>query len=49
MQDPQLPKSTFYHTEPQWLGFRIIRPLEVPSAEEMQAIWNTGVDHDTYE
>lgn len=49
LQDPQLPKSPFYHTEPQWLGFRIIRPLEVPSAEEMHAIWNTGIDHDTFE
>ena len=42
MQDPQLPKSIWYHTEPTGLGFRIIRPLEIPSAEEMHALWNTG-------
>ena len=48
-QDPQLPKSIWYHTDAQWLGFRIVRPLEVPSPEEMHAIWNAGVDHDTLE
>ncbi len=47
--DPQLPKSIWYHTDAQWLGFRIVRPLEVPSAEEMNAYWNTGIDHDTLE
>ena len=43
------PKSIWYHTDALWLGFRIVRPLEVPSAEEMHAIWNTGLDHDTLE
>jgi len=28
-QDPQLPKSIWYHTDAQFLGFRIIRPLKV--------------------
>jgi formylglycine-generating enzyme required for sulfatase activity len=42
-QDPQLPKSIWYHTDAKWLGFRIIRPLEIPSAEEMFAAWNNGV------
>ncbi len=42
-QDPQLPKSIWYHTDAKWLGFRIIRPLEIPSAEEMYAAWNNGV------
>ncbi len=42
-QDPQLPKSIWYHTDAKWLGFRIVRPLEVPSAEEMFAAWNNGV------
>ena len=41
-QDPQLPKSIWYHTDAQWLGFRLVRPLKVPSAEEMFEIWNMG-------
>ena len=48
-QDPQLPKSIWYHTDAQWLGFRIVRPLEIPSPEQMQRIWNLGIDHDTLE
>jgi len=46
IQDPQLPKSIWYHTDAQWLGFRIVRPLKVPSKEEMQAYWNNGVEKD---
>ncbi len=32
MQDPQLPKSIWYFSDAQWVGFRIVRPLKVPSA-----------------
>ena len=46
MQDPQLPKSIWYHTNAQFLGFRIVRPLKTPSAEEMNACWNSGVEKD---
>jgi len=49
VQDPQLPKSIWYHTDTQWLGFRIVRPFVIPSAEEMETIWNTGINHDTLE
>ncbi len=42
-RDPQLPKSIWYHTDAMFLGFRIIRPLKVPSAEEMHHYWNSGV------
>ncbi|MGJ8697775.1 MAG: formylglycine-generating enzyme family protein [Verrucomicrobiaceae bacterium] len=42
MTDPQIPKSLWYHTDTPWLGFRIIRPLKVPSLEEMHLLWNTG-------
>ncbi len=45
-QDPQLPKSIWYETDAQWLGFRLIRPAEVPSADEMYRYWNNGVEHD---
>ena len=41
-QDPQLPKSIWYLTDAQFLGFRIVRPLKVPSAEEMYRFWNSG-------
>lgn len=40
MLDPQLPKSIWYHTNAPWLGFRIVRPGEVPSPEEMYEYWN---------
>ena len=33
-QDPQLPQSIWYHTDALHVGFRIVRPLRVPSAEE---------------
>jgi formylglycine-generating enzyme required for sulfatase activity len=45
-QDPQLPKSYWYHTDAQFLGFRIVRPLKVPSQAEMEAYWNSGVEKD---
>lgn len=41
-QDPQLPKSIWYHTDAQWLGFRLVRPLKTPSAQEMHDVWNMG-------
>ncbi len=46
IQDPQLPKSIWYHTDAQFLGFRIVRPLKTPTAAEMQAYWNSGVEKD---
>jgi len=41
-EDPQEPKSIWYHTDAQWIGFRIIRPLKVPTLEEVHLLWNTG-------
>ena len=43
-QDPQLPKSIWYETDAQWLGFRLVRPLKIPSADEMYHYWNSGVE-----
>lgn len=43
-QDPQLPKSIWYHTDAQQLGFRIVRPVKVPSPEEMYFYWNSAKD-----
>ncbi|HEY0456324.1 MAG TPA: SUMF1/EgtB/PvdO family nonheme iron enzyme [Verrucomicrobiae bacterium] len=45
-QDPQLPKSIWYLTDAQFLGFRIVRPLNVPAPEQLQKIWNNGVEHE---
>ncbi len=39
--DPQVPKSVWYHTSGQHIGFRIVRPVKTPSAEEMNKIWNS--------
>jgi formylglycine-generating enzyme required for sulfatase activity len=47
-QDPQLPKSIWYMTDAQWLGFRLVRPAKLPSTEEMYAYWNSGVEHDEH-
>ncbi|MFT5466926.1 MAG: sulfatase activating formylglycine-generating enzyme [Verrucomicrobiales bacterium] len=41
-KDPQLPKSIWYLTDAQWLGMRIVRPLETPTPEQMHEIWNSG-------
>jgi formylglycine-generating enzyme required for sulfatase activity len=43
MQDPQLPKSIWFLSDGSFVGFRVVRPLKVPSAEEMQRYWNNGV------
>ena len=45
-QDPNLPKSIWYHTDALGLGFRLVRPLKIPSAEEMHRYWNNGVAED---
>jgi formylglycine-generating enzyme required for sulfatase activity/mono/diheme cytochrome c family protein len=45
-QDPQLPKSYWYHTDAQFLGFRIVRPLKVPPPEELSKYWTSGVEKD---
>ena len=45
-QDPQLPKSIWYYTDAQGLGFRLVRPFKVPDADAMYHYWNNGVEHD---
>jgi formylglycine-generating enzyme required for sulfatase activity len=44
-QDPQLPKSIWYETDAPWLGFRLVRPAKLPTAEEMFHYWNNGVEN----
>jgi formylglycine-generating enzyme required for sulfatase activity len=45
-QDPQLPKSIWYLTDAQWLGFRLVRPAKLPGLLEMYRYWNSGLEHD---
>ena len=45
-QDPQLPKSIWYFSDAQWIGFRLVRPLKVPTAEQMQKYWTSGTERD---
>ena len=41
VQDPQLPKSIWYHTDAQWLGFRVVRPLNPPPFAEWDRYHDT--------
>jgi len=45
-QDPQLPKSIWYFSDAQFVGFRVVRPLKVPPPEELQKYWTSGVERD---
>ena len=42
VQDPQLPKSRWYHTDALFLGFRVVRPLVEDTAEEKVLYQGTG-------
>ena len=39
-QDPQIPKSIWYHTDARAVGFRVVRPLTIPSAAERAQKWD---------
>lgn len=42
-QDPQIPKSIWYHTEALHVGFRIVRPLTEPSEAEKASRWEKSL------
>jgi formylglycine-generating enzyme required for sulfatase activity len=42
-QDPQFPKSLWYHTDATFVGFRIVRPLVDPSQEEKTEKWEKNL------
>ena len=42
--DPQIPKSQWWFTNAANIGFRIIRPKETPSKEEMETYWLNPID-----
>lgn len=48
MLDPQLPRSLWYMTNAQWLGFRLVRPATLPTVDDMYRAWNNGVEVDPY-
>lgn len=39
-QDPQIPKSIWWHTDADFVGFRIVRPLETPSPKDLRTYWD---------
>lgn len=42
-RDPQIPKSNWWMTDASFLGFRVVRPLNRPSAEEMAAYFSEPI------
>lgn len=42
-QDPQLPKSIWYLTDAQFVGFRVVRPLVEPDTAFKQKCWDPDV------
>ena len=38
-RDPQFPKSRWWHTNAQFLGFRVVRPYNTPNIEDIEAYW----------
>ncbi|MCZ6597954.1 MAG: formylglycine-generating enzyme family protein, partial [Planctomycetota bacterium] len=45
VQDPQLPKSIWYHTDANFVGFRVVRPLVEPSNEEKARTWEPDTEN----
>lgn len=42
-QDPQIPKSIWYHTDALQVGFRIVRPLEEPTEQDKHERWDRPI------
>ena len=47
-QDPQIPQSIWYHTDADFVGFRVVRPLRVPKAEEAARYEVTDFERQEY-
>ncbi len=41
VQDPQIPKSVWYHTDAVFVGFRVVRAGTIPPLEELHKYWPT--------
>ncbi len=40
-RDPQIPKSMWWNTDSPFVGFRIVKSVERPPPEEIEAFWDT--------
>ena len=43
-QDPQIPKSVWYHTDAIFVGFRLVRPREIPTISDIEKFWPSEED-----
>ncbi|MDW3195770.1 MAG: SUMF1/EgtB/PvdO family nonheme iron enzyme [Cytophagales bacterium] len=43
-QDPQFPKSLWWHTDATHVGFRIVRPLKTPDSQTMESFWINPIE-----
>ena len=43
-RDPQIPKSFWWFTDANFVGFRLVSPKKQPSAEEQKKFWQTVLD-----
>lgn len=39
-QDPQIPKSIWWHTDADFVGFRIVRPFKTPKPKDQRTYWS---------
>lgn len=46
MQDPQIPQSIWYFTDALFVGFRVVRPIDEPSAEIKAAYYAAGTERE---
>lgn len=44
VQDPQIPKSIWYHTDAKFLGFRVVRQLTPPTPEQAARWWEADLE-----
>lgn len=42
--DPQIPKSFWWYTDSNFIGFRLVSPAVQPSSEEQKQFWQTVLD-----
>jgi formylglycine-generating enzyme required for sulfatase activity len=43
-EDPQVPKSVWYHTDAKFVGFRVVRPAKPPTLEELATYWPSDIE-----
>ena len=43
-RDPQIPKSFWWNTDSPFVGFRVVRPAQQPTEEELKEFWSITLD-----